>query len=97
MTDSSPLKGRHFLMFVDHIYEDLELWYPKLRLIEAGENVAAMDRRDMGNLRGPCGQHAGEALRENPMGVQEVVATTGESAPKGQPFAENKRRCLQKF
>ncbi len=25
-----------FLAFVDEIYEDLELWYPKLRMIEAG-------------------------------------------------------------
>ena len=28
-------KGK-FLLFVDDLYEDLELWYPKLRLIEAG-------------------------------------------------------------
>ena len=26
-------------MFVDDIYEDLELWYPKLRLAEAGAHV----------------------------------------------------------
>jgi protease I len=26
-------------MFVDDVYEDLELWYPKLRLIEAGAEV----------------------------------------------------------
>jgi protease I len=26
-------------MFVDDVYEDLELWYPKLRLIEAGFDV----------------------------------------------------------
>lgn len=30
---------RQILMFVDDIYEDLELWYPKLRLIEAGFRV----------------------------------------------------------
>lgn len=34
-----PLEGRHFLMFVEDVYEDLELWYPKLRLIEAGARV----------------------------------------------------------
>jgi protease I len=34
-----PLAGRRFLMFVEDIYEDLELWYPKLRLIEAGAQV----------------------------------------------------------
>lgn len=33
---ASPLSGKKFLCFVGDIYEDLELWYPKLRLIEAG-------------------------------------------------------------
>ncbi len=28
--------GRALLAFVDEVYEDLELWYPKLRLEEAG-------------------------------------------------------------
>lgn len=30
------LSNKRFLFFVDDVYEDLELWYPKLRLIEAG-------------------------------------------------------------
>jgi deglycase len=34
-----PLNGQRILMFVEDIYEDLELWYPKLRLIEAGARV----------------------------------------------------------
>jgi protease I len=34
-----PLDGRRILVFVGDIYEDLELWYPKLRLIEAGAKV----------------------------------------------------------
>ena len=34
-----PLDGKHILTFVGDIYEDLELWYPKLRLIEAGASV----------------------------------------------------------
>ena len=34
-----PLSGKRFLIFVGDIYEDLELWYPKLRLIEAGAEV----------------------------------------------------------
>jgi len=34
-----PLKSRRVLMFVDDVYEDLELWYPKLRLAEAGAEV----------------------------------------------------------
>ena len=34
-----PLSNKRILMFVGEIYEDLELWYPKLRLIEAGATV----------------------------------------------------------
>ena len=34
-----PLRGKRVLAFVGDIYEDLELWYPKLRLIEAGAEV----------------------------------------------------------
>lgn len=33
---SNPLSGKRILSFVGEIYEDLELWYPKLRMIEAG-------------------------------------------------------------
>jgi protease I len=31
--------GKKFLIFVENVYEDLEVWYPKLRLIEAGAQV----------------------------------------------------------
>ena len=34
-----PLTGKRVLVFTGDIYEDLELWYPKLRLIEAGAEV----------------------------------------------------------
>lgn len=34
------LDGCHVLVFVGTDYEDLEIWYPKLRLIEAGVQVA---------------------------------------------------------
>jgi protease I len=36
---ANPLTNRRALIFVGDIYEDLELWYPKLRLIEAGATV----------------------------------------------------------
>ncbi|HVU89003.1 MAG TPA: type 1 glutamine amidotransferase domain-containing protein [Pirellulales bacterium] len=36
---TQPLSGKRFLMFVEDIYEDLELWYPRLRLVEAGAHV----------------------------------------------------------
>jgi protease I len=39
MSDNLPLANCRFLMFVGDIYEDLELWYPKLRLTEAGATV----------------------------------------------------------
>jgi protease I len=39
MTTDRPLAGRRILTLVGDIYEDLELWYPKLRLIEAGAEV----------------------------------------------------------
>lgn len=35
----NKLIGKKILMFVDDVYEDLELWYPKLRLIEEGAAV----------------------------------------------------------
>jgi len=33
------ITNQRLLFFVDDIYEDLELWYPKLRLTEAGAQV----------------------------------------------------------
>ena len=31
--------NKSFLIFIDDLYEDLEVWYPKLRLIEDGAKV----------------------------------------------------------
>jgi len=39
MSTDRPLVGKRILTFVGDIYEDLELWYPKLRMIEAGAEV----------------------------------------------------------
>jgi len=39
-----------FLFFVDDIYEDLELWYPKIRLIEAGAEVVVAGPQQSGAL-----------------------------------------------
>lgn len=36
---SLPLTGLRILTFVGDIYEDLELWYPRYRLLEAGAEV----------------------------------------------------------
>ena len=39
MHSTTLLAGQRILVFVGDEYEDLELWYPKLRLIEAGADV----------------------------------------------------------
>lgn len=36
----TPLAGRRLLVFIGNDYEDLEVWYPVLRLREAGAEVA---------------------------------------------------------
>jgi protease I len=38
-SNDAAARDKRFLCFVDDVYEDLELWYPKLRLIEAGASV----------------------------------------------------------
>ncbi len=35
------LKSKKVIIFAENIYEDLELWYPKLRLTEEGAKVVA--------------------------------------------------------
>ncbi len=37
--ETVTMNKRHVLVFVADAYEDLELWYPKLRLVEAGVGV----------------------------------------------------------
>lgn len=39
MTADQPLSGKSILIFAGDAYEDLELWYPKLRMEEAGAAV----------------------------------------------------------
>lgn len=39
MLEDKPLLHKRVLILVGEIYEDLELWYPKLRLEEAGASV----------------------------------------------------------
>jgi protease I len=66
MSHSKPLAGKRFLMFVEDIYEDLELWYPKLRMIEAGAHVTVAGpeagRKYAGKHGYPCQSDA--AIRD---------------------------------
>src|SRR5687768_6574416 len=40
------LNNKRVLVFAEENYEDLELWYPKLRLIEAGVRVTVAGPRE---------------------------------------------------
>jgi protease I len=66
MPPSTNLQGRRLLMFVDDVYEDLELWYPRLRLIEAGAHVTVAGPEEgkayMGKHGYPCRSDA--AIRD---------------------------------
>ncbi len=55
MSNSNPLSGQRILIFVGDDYEDLELWYPKLRLIEAGATVTVAGLQAKTNYRGKNG------------------------------------------
>jgi deglycase len=42
---NQPLEGKKVLIFVDNLFEDLELFYPKYRLIEEGAKVVVAGPR----------------------------------------------------
>jgi protease I len=69
MSQDHPLADRRFLMFVGDNYEDLELWYPKLRLAEAGAHVTVAGPKGETVYRGkhgyPCRADASIALMES--------------------------------
>ncbi|MFM8891072.1 MAG: type 1 glutamine amidotransferase domain-containing protein [Planctomycetia bacterium] len=64
----APLEGIRILVFVGDDYEDLELWYPKLRLEEAGAHVTVaggIQRRVYSGKHGyPCASDAAIADME---------------------------------
>ncbi len=58
MSHDQLLTGLRFLMFVGDEYEDLELWYPKLRLIEAGAHVTVAGPKGDTQYKGKHGYPA---------------------------------------
>ena len=50
-----PVEGKRVLILVDHDYEDLELWYPKLRLMESGVQVTVAGQQASECYRGKHG------------------------------------------
>jgi protease I len=69
MSHEKPLAEQRFLMFVADDYEDLELWYPKLRLAEAGAHVTVAGPKGETVYKGkhgyPCRSDAAIALMES--------------------------------
>src|SRR4029079_15132625 len=69
MSHDQPLAGLRFLMFVGDDYEDLELWYPKLRLAEAGAHVTVAGLKGEVVYKGkhgyPCRSDAAIELMES--------------------------------
>lgn len=67
---AAPLAGIRVLMLVGDAYEDLELWYPKLRLEEAGAHVTLAGQAAGASYRGkhgyPCTSDAAIAEMEEP-------------------------------
>jgi protease I len=58
MPTNRELAERRLLIFVDDVYEDLELWYPKLRMLEAGAHVVVAgpeaEKKYSGKHTYPC-------------------------------------------
>jgi protease I len=69
MSHDQPLADLRILMFVGDDYEDLELWYPKLRLSEAGAHVTVAGQKADTVYRGkhgyPCRSDAAIAMMES--------------------------------
>lgn len=70
MSRDKPLQDTRLLMFVEDVYEDLELWYPKLRMIEAGAHVVVAgpeaERKYSGKHGYPCVSDVAIADMEEP-------------------------------
>jgi len=75
-----PLTGIRLLAFVGEAYEDLELWYPKLRIEEAGGHVT------IAGMRQGCtfaGKHGYPCVSDAAIGDMEVDDFHGVIIPGG--------------
>jgi protease I len=84
----NSVKGK-FLLFVDDLYEDLELWYPKLRLIEAGAEVTVAGPK-AGTLY--SGKHSYPCVSDAAIQDMREADFTGLIIPGG--FAPDKLRRM---
>ena len=76
----TPLVGKRVLCFVGAEYEDLELWYPKLRLEEAGAHVTVAGEQADADYRG---KHGYPCLSDAAIADMEVADFHGVVCPGG--------------
>jgi len=84
-------EGQHLLTLVDDVYEDLELWYPLLRMREAGHHVTVA-----GPVAGHAykGKHGYPAKSDTAIEVMESASFQGIIIPGG--FMPDKLRRVPK-
>ena len=63
------LKGKKILIFIGDIYEELELWYPKLRLEEEGAEVHLAGLKSNTSYSGKNGYAGTSDVSYNDIGV----------------------------
>jgi deglycase len=99
MSSDQPLADLRILMFVDDIYEDLELWYPKMRLAEAGAHVTVAGPKSDTVYKGkhgyPCRSDAAIAMMES--SDFHGVVIPGGFMPDKLRRDENVKRLVREF
>jgi deglycase len=91
MSTEQPLADLRILMFVGDDYEDLELWYPKLRLAEAGAHVTVAGPKAETVYRG---KHGYPCRSDGPIELMEADDFQGVVIPGG--FMPDKLRRDEK-
>lgn len=85
MFENRPLQGKRFLTFVENEYEELELWYPVMRLTEAGAKVMIAGPRAKQLYEGkhgyPC-YSQGAILDMRAVDFQGIICPGGFAADK---------------
>jgi len=78
------LEGKRVLILADDIYEDMELWYPKIRLTEAGAEVvvAGVEKRTYHGKHGYPVEADGKISDYDPENFDCVVVPGGYAPDK---------------